>query len=565
MTHERLRLLAPLLYVALAGAYMAAELVVAGRLGPPLDDGWIYMAFARSVSLGEGMTYPGHEGSIASVTGPVWCGLLAAAFWLLGPAVWVTKTCGVVAALFALYGVHRLGRVATGDARVAAAAVALVAVTPRFHWGALSVMEVPFYVGAVALGLAWHLERRDRKSAAWLPSAILLLAAGWARPECFVFAVLAALHRRRARDLVAVVALLALYPVYHLWVWGHPLPTTFYAKAATTTPLAVLARDGFLSAVSATSRDAALELGAFAAYLPTFLPMLVPGFLAGVRRGLHERNGVPFVVVCLVVFVVARGVLGFSPPWFQHGRYFQHAFALFAIVCLHGMVWTRVSHGFALASLVPVVAAMALQPELAMLLAWDWRTSSPRVPIEQMALWIVWLPAAAFSLVALFGWWRARGAPVGRPPLWALVAWLGPAVVLGGVRHSWGVRDTYALNVAMAEQVRALVPAGELVACHDIGALGWFAERPLLDLAGLGSPEVVRGPRRADGTVDIARILAERRVRWVCLTDDMAHMINPSAGVLPGLAGAATRFEIHRPDNVTVAGSTYRLIELTWR
>jgi hypothetical protein len=30
-----------------------------------------------------------------------------------------------------------------------------------------------------------------------------------------------------------------------------------------------------------------------------------------------------------------------------------------------------------------------------------------------------------------------------------------------------------------------------LVATHDIGALGYFADRPLLDLAGLISPEVI--------------------------------------------------------------------------
>jgi hypothetical protein len=30
-----------------------------------------------------------------------------------------------------------------------------------------------------------------------------------------------------------------------------------------------------------------------------------------------------------------------------------------------------------------------------------------------------------------------------------------------------------------------------LIAAHDIGAIGYFAERPLLDLAGLISPEVI--------------------------------------------------------------------------
>jgi hypothetical protein len=35
------------------------------------------------------------------------------------------------------------------------------------------------------------------------------------------------------------------------------------------------------------------------------------------------------------------------------------------------------------------------------------------------------------------------------------------------------------------------VPEDALIAAHDIGAVGYFAERPLLDLAGLISPEVI--------------------------------------------------------------------------
>jgi hypothetical protein len=35
------------------------------------------------------------------------------------------------------------------------------------------------------------------------------------------------------------------------------------------------------------------------------------------------------------------------------------------------------------------------------------------------------------------------------------------------------------------------VPEGKLIAAHDIGALGYFDTHPLLDLAGLVSPEVI--------------------------------------------------------------------------
>ncbi len=73
-----------------------------------------------------------------------------------------------------------------------------------------------------------------------------------------------------------------------------------------------------------------------------------------------------------------------------------------------------------------------------------------------------------------------------------LVGLLGVAFWLFG---AW----TYAQDVAFIESemvvtarwVAANVPDGELVAAHDIGALGYFDHHALVDLAGLVSPEVV--------------------------------------------------------------------------
>jgi hypothetical protein len=57
----------------------------------------------------------------------------------------------------------------------------------------------------------------------------------------------------------------------------------------------------------------------------------------------------------------------------------------------------------------------------------------------------------------------------------------------------------YALDIAVIESemvtsaqwIAANVPPGILVAAHDIGALGYFGNHDLVDLAGLISPEVV--------------------------------------------------------------------------
>jgi hypothetical protein len=45
--------------------------------------------------------------------------------------------------------------------------------------------------------------------------------------------------------------------------------------------------------------------------------------------------------------------------------------------------------------------------------------------------------------------------------------------------------------VTVAKWLANNTPADALIASHDIGAIGYFAERPLLDLAGLISPEVI--------------------------------------------------------------------------
>jgi hypothetical protein len=57
----------------------------------------------------------------------------------------------------------------------------------------------------------------------------------------------------------------------------------------------------------------------------------------------------------------------------------------------------------------------------------------------------------------------------------------------------------YALDVALIETemveaatwIAAHTESGALVAAHDIGALGYFGQRPVLDMAGLAESEVI--------------------------------------------------------------------------
>jgi hypothetical protein len=109
-------------------------------------------------------------------------------------------------------------------------------------------------------------------------------------------------------------------------------------------------------------------------------------------------------------------------------------------------------------------------------------------------------------------WCRPRAAEFGRrlaSRLWMIS--LGAVVLvfwfIGGRAYSRDVAIIETEMVRAARWVRENTPPGSLVAAHDIGALGYYGERRLIDLAGLVSPEVI--PILRDETA-LAAYLTER-------------------------------------------------------
>ncbi|MCI0520878.1 MAG: hypothetical protein L0Z70_11575 [Chloroflexi bacterium] len=76
---------------------------------------------------------------------------------------------------------------------------------------------------------------------------------------------------------------------------------------------------------------------------------------------------------------------------------------------------------------------------------------------------------------------------------WALAVLLTAAGfwVLGGRAYAKDVAFIETEMTATAQWVAANLPEEALIAAHDIGALGFYARRDLIDLAGLVSPEVI--------------------------------------------------------------------------
>ncbi|MBF8255197.1 MAG: putative membrane protein [Anaerolineales bacterium] len=104
-------------------------------------------------------------------------------------------------------------------------------------------------------------------------------------------------------------------------------------------------------------------------------------------------------------------------------------------------------------------------------------------------------------VILILGWEGIQQAAsnAGRPILRAVTrAWAAATVVVALVFAVLGAR-AYALDVAVIETemveaatwIAAHTESEALVAAHDIGALGYFGQRPVLDMAGLAESEVI--------------------------------------------------------------------------
>jgi hypothetical protein len=101
-----------------------------------------------------------------------------------------------------------------------------------------------------------------------------------------------------------------------------------------------------------------------------------------------------------------------------------------------------------------------------------------------------------FGVEGLSAWVRPRAEGLWRrlaSRVWILALAVVAAVfwVRGGLAYRQDVAIIESEMVAAARWVSANTEPEALVAAHDIGALGYFGERELIDLAGLVSPEVI--------------------------------------------------------------------------
>ncbi len=408
-----------------------------GYSGFPLDDAWIHQTYARNLAQTGSWAYVPGQPSAGS-TSPLWTLLLTAGYALGVPyRAWAALLGGLSVAL-AAWMAGRLARQLFGWAAGGWPFVALLCAA-EWHmlWAGASGMETALFAGLCLAAVSQGLRvARDDGVPSWIAWGLLGGLAVLTRPEGLIpfalsgAAVLAARRREFSGGQWRAVG-------------------KRYASAAAGFLLLVLPYLGFNWRISG------------AIFPNTFYAKQVEyaEVVEGVSWLLRVARvvGVQFVggQLLLVPGLVAAGV-----ELARRRRWLAYLPAVWWLVTV-----------FLYASRLPVTYQHG-------------RYQMPVIPV----LLIYGVPGTWLLL-------SKASTTVGRAAARALVLAAGVVfaafLVIGGQAYLADVRIIDSEMVDVAHWLNENTPDDALVAVHDIGAIGYFARRPLLDLAGLVSPEII--------------------------------------------------------------------------
>ena len=446
----RRALLLALVTTGLFAAYLSVELKQNGEPGFPLDDSWIHLTFARNLAHGWGFAY-NHGEPVAGSTAPLWTLILAFFHVFIRNATVMVVIAKLLGAAFlfasAVFAFRIAARVAGSEWTGLAAGLAVASLGPM-GWAMMSGMEVTLSVALTLAGIYYYLRFRTdwRSTLAW----VLFGLAAWARPESLLLAAFAALDsllRRLAlkqrlafwRGFVIWLAIVLAWLGFNYSLSGSPFPLTYLAKAGMTSLFTAVAIGSFPQLKELLTVGAPSYFAGFCVHLWRANPvlcLLVPVGLVGlVASAFRRRHDGGFLIPLVVLgYVPLIGLV--SPSFgaaFQSGRYIGNVTALAAVVAIIGVAYV-----------------------------WRWI----RHPATRLGV------VVALSALAVFN-----------------VVTVSVATVRNTTRAESSINR---MQVALGHWLADNTPAGATLACNDVGAIGYFADRRIFDLVGLVTREFIR-------------------------------------------------------------------------
>ena len=425
-----------LLAAVALGAYLIASQWVL-RIGFPLDDAWIHQTYARNLGTdGVWAFLPGQPS--AGSTAPAWTLLLSIGYWLrLNFYCWTFLLGWMLLWALAVIAAFGFKGLAPKHALYGFFAGVMVIFEWHLTWAAGSGMETLLAALLALLSLLWIISLSKARSESgvsrgwqWFGVGSLIGISVWVRPDGITLLAVAglALLLGNARFSTRVKNGIWLGAGVVLLILPYLLFNLYLAGDVwPNTFYAKQAEYAILQAAPLWQR----YLNIIRQPLTGVGIILLPGFLWFGYRKLVEKSWVEFSSFAWILGYLLVYALRL-PVTYQHGRYIMPVIPAFCLLGLVGMC-----------ELVEILT----RHNWGRIIRAAWQISAIAI---LLAFWFLGLQAYAMDVAVI---------------------------------ESEMVRT--------AQWVEGNTEADSLVAAHDIGALGYFGDRQLIDLAGLVSPEVI--------------------------------------------------------------------------
>ncbi len=460
-----------------------------GVRGFALDDAWIHQTYARNlVATGQFAFVPGQPSS--GSTSPLWTLLIALGYLVRVDYKWWTYALGAICLAATALGVWRLTQRLFPDHPYAPLAAGMFcALEWHLVWAAVSGMETVLFTAlSVWLLVVTANQKSDIKNqtSIGLLSGLLVLT----RPEGLLLVGLVLIAQiaqrgwaRRATWTSLAWTLAAMVILVTPWLVFN------WHTSGTPFPNTFYAKQREYASVPASVPFAQRVAQVFFAPFIGAQVLLIPGLVVAARSPVR-RIGRPETWSQLAGPVWAAAHLGLYalhlPVTYQHGRY---EIPVIPVLIAYGLGGTATLLRLNDAHLWPRVLSRAVTLAIA---------------ITQLSFVAIGASAYAADVAIIEG------------EMVRVARWL----------------DTNTLP-------------SDLIAAHDIGAIGYFSQRPLLDLAGLISPEVIPFIRDEDR---LDALIRQRGAAYLVTFPTWYPQLVGQARFVPLFAGNA----LASPEHLTV-------------
>ena len=437
--------------IILAAAVVLLYVGVASLSEPgfPLDDSWIHQTYARNLAETGQLQY-GTGVSSSGSTSPLWTLFLSIGYFLGLPYLWWAYFLGWLCLVWVAVSAMGLWQALWPENKSTTIWIGLAMVlTWPLVWAAASGMETLLFTALVLQILRSYASlddnRKGHTSVLGLLSGLVIVA----RPDGLVLAILVAfglalnvlLGRAKPVNLLIFIGagllLLVPYFAFNRYLSGEWWPSTLYAKQAEYAflwdqPLPL--RMGQLLLFSLGGPESGIR-GISGVQL-LLLPGIIIAAISATRDDLSNRRLLQTIALLWAaghIFIYAWRL----PVTYQHGRYLWPVIPIWII------------YGFA-----------------------GWRQLLSKIEGR-----LVTEERGRFIL--------STGIKIAFGTMLLIFYFLGLQAY---------VTDVAFINGEMVDTaiwLREETQKDAVVAAHDIGAIGYFSQRSLIDLAGLISPEVI--------------------------------------------------------------------------